>query len=143
MSKKSLSRFIFALAFPAFLVGAAQAQSIRIATEPFVDKPLLPFAPAKNSAPSSPPSVLLPPASIPTFQLEKGKRVDEQLLAFGRRSGWTLVWQSSDYVLDQPMVLENDFEAAIISFLKGANEAGFPLRAVFYRGNKTVRITEN
>ena len=83
-----------------------------------------------------------PAAPIPTFELVKGKRVDEQLRAFGKRSGWDLIWQAPDYVLDQNMIIQGDFEPAVLFFLKGTNEAGSRLRAIFYRGNKTVRVTE-
>lgn len=83
------------------------------------------------------------PAPLPQFELVKGKRVDDQLRAFGKRTGWDhFLWQAPEYVLDQNILIPGDFEAAITYFLKGANEAGSHLRAVFYRGNKTVRITE-
>ncbi len=124
-----------------FNVGS-QAQSIQMSNETFQERPSLPFAPAQGAPVqdrSAPPIAL---ASAGAFQLEKGKRVDEQLLAFGRKAGWTLVWQAPDYVLDQSMVLPGDFEASVVAFLQGANEAGIRLRATFYRGNKTVRVTE-
>lgn len=126
------------------LVVSVHAQTIRSSNEIFEDKPVMPFAPAK--------AITAQPSDLPfgsaqvmasTFQLEKGKKVDVQLSAFGQRTGWTLVWQAPDYILDQPMVLPGEFESAVINFLSGANEAGFRLRAIFYRGNKTVRITEN
>lgn len=79
----------------------------------------------------------------PAFELVKGKRVEDQLRAFGKKSGWNnLIWQAPEYVLDQNMMIPGDFEPAVLFFLNGANEAGARLRAVFYRGNKTVRITE-
>lgn len=83
-----------------------------------------------------------PAAPIPTFELVKGKRVDDQLRAFGKRSGWDLDWHAPEYVLDRNMVIQGDFEQAVLFFLKGTNEAGSRLRAVFYRGNKTVRVLE-
>lgn len=100
--------------------------------------------PATGGAASkvAPVVVEAPAAPIPTFELVKGKRVDEQLRAFGKRSGWDLIWQAPDYVLDQNMIIQGDFEPAVLFFLKGTNEAGSRLRAIFYRGNKTVRVTE-
>lgn len=124
---------------------SAQAQVIQLSAKPYEDKPALPFAPPQSPANAQP---SLPIASSKAmgsdgFQIEKGKKIDQQLDSFGKQTGWTLVWNAPDYVLDQPMVLRGDFESALIAFLNGANEAGFRLRAVFYRGNKTVRITEN
>jgi Toxin co-regulated pilus biosynthesis protein Q len=82
-------------------------------------------------------------APVPLFELVKDKRVDDQLRAYAKRSGWDhFIWQAPEYVLDQNMLIPGEFEASIAFFLKGANEAGSHLRAVFYRGNKTIRITE-
>jgi hypothetical protein len=130
-----------------FSAGIAQAQTIQISRETFVDTPALPFArppelkraDARAATPAATPAAIAPAASI---ELEKGKRVDDQLRSYGKRSGWDLVWQAPDYVLDKNMVIEGDFESAVLFFLKGANEAGTRLRAVFYRGNKTVRVME-
>ena len=122
-----------------------QAQVIQLSTKPYEDKPALPFAPpqAPGNAQPSLPIASSKASGSDGFQIEKAKKIDQQLDSFAKQAGWTLVWNAPDYVLDQPMVLRGDFESALIAFLNGANEAGFRLRAVFYRGNKTVRITEN
>lgn len=123
----------------------AEAQTIQVSNEPFVDKPVLPFAAPNQPGAANklaPVMAAVPPAPVPTFELVRGKRVDEQLRDFGKRSGWDLIWQAPDFVLDQNMVIQGDFEPAVLFFLKGTNEAGSRLRAVFYRGNKTVRVTE-
>ncbi|MDI1236339.1 MAG: TcpQ domain-containing protein [Polaromonas sp.] len=123
----------------------AGAQTIQVSNEPFVDKPVLPFAAPNQPGAASkvaPVATAVPQAPIPTFELVRGKRVDEQLRDFGKRSGWDLIWQAPDFVLDQNMVIQGEFETAVLFFLKGTNEAGSRLRAVFYRGNKTVRVTE-
>lgn len=92
---------------------------------------------------ATPPVVsVVVPVPVEAFEIEKAKRVDEQLRAYGKRSGWELVWQAPEYVLDQNMTIPGNFENAVAFLLRGANEAGTRLRAVFYRGNKTVRITE-
>ncbi len=142
MLKKSTTKQLVVLSLGLLIAIVGHAQSIRMSSEPFVDKPLLPFAPPQGSPTQGQALAALPLAPLPTFQLEKGKRVDEQLLTYGRKAGWTLVWQAPDYVLDQSMILQGDFEASVVAFLQGANEAGIRLRATFYRGNKTVRVTE-
>lgn len=124
------------------LVGVAMTGSVHAGNLIILDP--APAAPAPTASAAPAPTPAAPGPAAPTlFQIEKGKKVDVQLSAYGQRTGWTIVWQAPDYIIDQPMVLPGDFEAAIINFLNGANEAGFRLRAVFYRGNKTVRITEN
>lgn len=122
---------------------SAIAQSvIQRAAEPYAAKPEIQFVviAASSIVESSAPTPPLVPAA--SFEIKKGKRVDEQLRAYGSRSGWDLVWQAPEYVLDQNMTIQGDFESSVLFFLNGANEAGARLRAVFYRGNKTVRVTE-
>lgn len=142
------------------LAGAATQSVIASAGEPYLAKPEIKFvidvveakpveARAALPAPSSevflspPVEVITPPVvAPPSFELVKGKRVDDQLRAYGKSSGWGLIWQAPEFVLDQNMMIPGDFESAVLFFLNGANEAGARLRAVFYRGNKTVRVTE-
>jgi hypothetical protein len=76
------------------------------------------------------------------LKLEKDKRVDVQFLTYGKQNGWDVDWQAPEFILDKDLVIPGDFESALVFFLKGANEAGSRLRAVFYRGNKTVRVME-
>ena len=94
--------------------------------------PVLPFVAAR------PPS---PPEEV-SLVLHKGKPVVEGLRAYGQKTGWDLVWEAPAYLAERDMVVPGDFEAAVESFLRGANEAGTRIRAVFYRGNKTVRVSE-
>ena len=94
--------------------------------------PVLPFTPAP--APALPQELSL--------VLQKGRPVVDGLRAYGQKTGWDLVWEAPTYVAERDMVVPGDFEAAVEFFLKGANEAGTRIRAVFYRGNKTVRVSE-
>lgn len=111
----------------------------------FIDEraPVQPLAPAAAASSVVAARVAAPPAPAPaSLELRKGKPVFDQLRAYGKETGWDLVWEAPVYVVDRDMVVPGDFEAAVADFLKGANEAGTRMRAVFYRGNKTVRISE-
>lgn len=123
--------------------GPVQSQSIQVSPDAFIDTPALPFAPAR-AAPAAvvPIAPVVAPVVVKTFELLKGRRVDEQLRSYGKEAGWEVIWQAPEYVLDQNMTLQGDFEAAVEFFLKGTNVAGSRLSAVFYRGNKTVRVAE-
>lgn len=94
--------------------------------------PLVPFTPPKPPAPPEQTSLVL----------HKGKPVVDELRAYGQRTGWDLVWEAPTYLAERDMVVPGTFESALEAFLKGANEAGTRFRAVFYRGNKTVRVSE-
>lgn len=120
----------------------ASAQTIQVSTEPFIDKPAMPFAAPNQPRAASALPVAPPAPEVPPMEIVKGKRVDEQLRELGKRAGWNLIWQAPEYVLDQNMTLPGGFEESVTTLLKGANEAGSRLQAVFYRGNKTVRISE-
>ena len=95
--------------------------------------PLLPFTPS----PPRPPR----PEEV-SLVLRKGRPVVDELRAYGQRHGWDLVWEAPMYVAERDMVVPGEFETAVEAFLKGANEAGTRIRAVFYRGNRTVRVSE-
>ena len=82
------------------------------------------------------------PAAEAFLELRKGKPVFEALRAHGKETGWDLIWDAPVYVAERDIVVPGDFETALVAFLKGSNEAGTRMRATFYRGNKTVRITE-
>ena len=76
------------------------------------------------------------------LELKPNSPVDEQFRQFATRSGWNLMWQAPEYVLDHKTTIAGDFESALATFLKSANESGVRLRAMFFRGNKTVRVEE-
>jgi Toxin co-regulated pilus biosynthesis protein Q len=81
---------------------------------------------------------------IPTgfIELVKGKAVDRQFSEFAKLSGWTLIWDAPEFILDHNAVIKGEFVEAMSTFLKNTNESGSRLRPVFYHGNKTVRVQE-
>lgn len=103
--------------------------------------PIEPAAEALPFVPFVPPAPPAPPEKT-SLVLHKGKPVVEELRAYGQRTGWDLVWEAPTYLAERDMVVPGTFESALETFLKGANEAGTRIRAVFYRGNKTVRVSE-
>lgn len=120
----STSKFLLGVFGGLTLAAAAAAQqAIAVSAQPFPGTTVLPIAP-------------------PALEMRKGKPVSEQLRAHGQRAEWDVVWEAPDYMLDRDMTIPGDFESAITHLLKGANEAGASVRAVFYRGNKVVRISE-
>lgn len=103
--------------------------------------PIKPAAEALPFVPFTPPKPPAPPEQT-SLVLRKGKPVVDELRAYGQRTGWDLVWEAPTYLAERDMVVPGTFESALEAFLKGANEAGTRFRAVFYRGNKTVRVSE-
>lgn len=103
--------------------------------------PITPAAEALPVVPFAPPAAPVPPEET-SLVLHRGKPVVDELRAYGQRTGWDLVWEAPTYLAERDMVVPGTFEGALETFLKGANEAGTRIRAVFYRGNKTVRVSE-
>ncbi len=119
-----------------FAVTQSPFAQVRTSPDAF---PIKPAAEALPVVPFAPPP---PPVEEVLLVLRKGKPVFDELRAYGQRKGWDLIWEAPVYVAGSDMVVPGEFEAAIETFLKGANEAGTRIRAVFYRGNKTVRVSE-
>lgn len=123
---------------------SASAQ-IQMETKPYqVAKPYQEAIPAIQFAigeeKPAVPVVVAPPA--PALTLLKGKSLEAQFKAYAEKTGWTLIWNASNFVLDNDTTIQGDFETALTSFLTSANASGSRLRAAFYRGNNTVRVEE-
>lgn len=121
--------------------GQKSATATTTATAPTVQAPGSAIKGSPAAAPSAPLAVTTVTIE-PSFEIKKGKRIDHQLAEYGKSQGWELIWEAPEFVFDKSKVLPGDFEAALVFFLNGANETGEQLRATFYRGNKTVRVTE-
>ena len=134
------------------LVLADASAQVRTSSEPFPVRPAaqpLPVRPylAAPAAPAIPQAVAAPPlvtaTSAPTqLVIRQGHSVDEELRAYARPAGWDLIWEAGAYVAERELVVAGGFEAAVESLLQGVNESGIRMRAVFYRGNRTVRVWE-
>lgn len=130
------------------LPSGAPAQ-VRTSPEPYpvpAAAPLLPVRPYVATPPpvSTPAPAPSPEAPVPAAQLllRRGELVADGLRAQAKPAGWDLVWDAPPYVTDRDILVPGGFEAAMESFLQGANEAGVRMRAMFYRGNRTVRVWE-
>jgi hypothetical protein len=123
------------------LAGPAAFAQVRSSAEAF---PVQPPVEALPLAPFTPlPLAPARPEEDVELVLHKGRPVHDELRAWAQRHGWDLVWEAPSYVVERDLVLFGGFEAAVEAFLKGANEAGTRMRAVFYRGNRTVRVSED
>jgi hypothetical protein len=87
-----------------------------------------------------------PPAAVQ-------KAIDEQwaatvdaslsttLTGWAQRAGWTVVWETDDdFRLAAGATLEGDFPTAAGGLIEAFSHARPRLRAVFYAGNKVLRV---
>lgn len=124
---------------------SAEPFPIRTAARPLPVRPYIPAetAPlAPSAAVPAPPASAASPAPLMQLVIRQGRSIDEELRAYARPAGWDLVWEAGPYVAERELVVAGSFEAAMESLLQGVNESGIRMRAVFYRGNRTVRVWE-
>jgi hypothetical protein len=78
----------------------------------------------------------------PYTTLAAGKAVSAQLQQLATASGWQLIWEATDFNVEQKVTVSSDFVRAVTTVIESANLSGIRLKATFYKGNNMVRITE-
>lgn len=140
--KSSLLVALFCGAASAF--AASEVQS--------VDKPYLP-AEAAGSAEAVPGQRHPAPAGDeklvdqviadnPVTKLVPGRSIATQLAVIAKKSGWTLIWDTSDFQLDEEVSVSTDIVKTVQTIVESANGLDTRLKAAFYRGNNVIRVTE-
>lgn len=62
-------------------------------------------------------------------------------LRWAREAGWKLLWESPlDYVIDSDATVESTFEDAVETIARSLANSETPMRVIFYKRNKVVRI---
>ncbi len=122
------------------IAGTASAQSSIQMMDETMEQPSVNFlAPAPKPAPVEVKPVVVAPKPV---ELLADKSVALQLRDMGLAAGWELVWEAADFTIGQKVSVNPDFVKALTATIESANAAGTRLRATFYRGNNTVRVTE-
>lgn len=78
----------------------------------------------------------------PFTSLTAGKAISSQLQQLAKENGWQLIWEATDFNVEQKVTVSSDFVKAITTVIESANLSGSRLKATFYKGNKTVRVME-
>ncbi len=78
----------------------------------------------------------------PSWEIAPADRTLNTALArWAVRAGWQLVWELPvDYAVDARTQLSGSFEEAVAMVAKGMEGAEIPLKAIFYAGNKVLRV---
>lgn len=106
--------------------------------------PLL--AAATMSAASSPSTRPAPPPDVKTAIQEQwtatdGAALSATLTGWAQRAGWTVVWETDDdFRLAAGATLDGDFPAAAGGLIEAFSHARPRLRAIFYGGNRVLRV---
>jgi type IV pili sensor histidine kinase/response regulator len=102
-------------------------------------------AAAMSAAPPPPatsrPSVAVSSAVQEQWTATDGASLSTTLTGWAQRSGWTVVWETDDdFRLAAGATLEGDFPTAAGGLVEAFSHARPRLRAVFYAGNRVLRV---
>jgi len=60
---------------------------------------------------------------------------------WSQSAGWRLFWELGvDYRIDAPMSVDGSFEDAVSAVVRSMDQADVPPKAIFYRGNRVLRM---
>lgn len=96
-------------------------------------------------AQATPIATSLPSAPVQSSQSWEISRADKTLKSaitrWAETSGWQLSWElAADYAIEADTHLTGTFEEAIESVARSLETADVPVNAIFYKGNKVLRI---
>ncbi|RSZ61166.1 pili assembly chaperone [Massilia atriviolacea] len=118
------------------------------APRPTVSRPAV----ARPAVPAPAPPLPLPqpqpqpqPLAAPATQGWQLKAADRTLktalLRWAASEGWQLVWEAPvDYAVERDTTIGGSFEQAIEAVAHSMAGAETPLQAIFYKGNRVIRI---
>ncbi len=70
------------------------------------------------------------------------KTLNAALARWASKAGWQLVWELPvDYAVETRTTVHGSFEEAVGAVTRGMESAEIPMKAMFYQGNKVLRIT--
>lgn len=105
-------------------------------------------APISGSAPMMVPAehievVTMPPVR-PTWDIQAGTTLREQLRSWADNAGYSLVWEpQSNYELRNPASFTGSFEDAVRALFQALASDGLALRVTIYQGNNVIRVQEH
>ena len=92
------------------------------------------------AAPASAPAAVLRPIQE-QWTAAAGASLSATLTGWAQRAGWTVVWETDDdFRLAAGATLEGDFPTAADGLIEAFSHARPRLRAIFYAGNKVLRV---
>lgn len=80
-----------------------------------------------------------PPAE--TWLVKEGSTLEDTLMAWATRAGWTLVWNSGhSYPLEASAEIEGDFIGAVDRLIKALSRVDKPPKVEVFKGNKVLVV---
>jgi hypothetical protein len=111
-------------------------------TDKAVRKPARAAARAvERAAAPAEPVVPAPPAAPGWEIMVSDKTLNAALQRWAAAAGWQLLWELPvDYAVEARTTVPGNFDEAVNTVVKSMESAEIPMKAVFYQGNKVLRI---
>jgi hypothetical protein len=82
-----------------------------------------------------------PPAAPVWEIMVSDKTLNAALQRWAAAAGWQLLWELPvDYAVEARTTVPGNFDEAVNTVVKSMESAEIPMKAVFYQGNKVLRI---
>jgi len=100
-------------------------------------------APDVEQLPAALPQSPTAPDAQETWEIiVSDKTLNAALARWASKAGWQLVWELPvDYAVETRTTVHGSFEEAVGAVTRGMESAEIPMKAMFYQGNKVLRIT--
>lgn len=80
---------------------------------------------------------------VPVWSINSGERISSAFSRWISDAGWnSLFWEASEFTAELSVDIEGDFMDAVEKILTSLRLQGHQIKAVFYGGNKVIRIVE-
>lgn len=95
----------------------------------------------ERAAAPAEPVVPAPPAAPVWEIMVSDKTLNAALQRWAAAAGWQLLWELPvDYAVEARTTVPGNFDEAVNTVVKSMESAEIPMKAVFYQGNKVLRI---
>ncbi|WP_242490130.1 toxin co-regulated pilus biosynthesis Q family protein [Noviherbaspirillum cavernae] len=124
---------------PSEQLNAERAKSSAAATQLAATPAAKPAAPAR---PVPAASQVEAPKPTPAWDIVPAdKTLNAALARWAAQAGWQLVWELPvDYAVEARTTVPGTFEEAVATVTRSMDSAEIPMKAIFYDGNKVLRI---
>ncbi|WP_308620462.1 TcpQ domain-containing protein [uncultured Desulfovibrio sp.] len=89
-------------------------------------------------------SVSAEPVSLPSWQVERGRMLREQMENWAAQTGYTLIWSAqNDYEMQSSATFSGVFIEAVKNLFAALASNGLALRVTIYQGNNVMEVSEH
>ena len=89
-------------------------------------------------------SISAEPMSLPSWEVERGRMLREQMESWAAQAGYTLIWSAqNDYEMQSSARFTGVFIEAVKNLFAALASNGLALRVTIYQGNNVMEVSEH